>query len=107
MGTPMCELLYELLVLAERIASARAAIADMAPREDEDINVQELLAEGSFGKVYRGYVCWVARWYTGSFCKCMCVDVHVCWNCCLRARLASFTEDMSVCRGCCLHVYKS
>ncbi|KAF5833121.1 hypothetical protein DUNSADRAFT_10671 [Dunaliella salina] len=37
-----------------RIAEARAAISDMGRGMDEDIRVQELLAEGSFGKVYKG-----------------------------------------------------
>uniref|UniRef100_A0A7S3VTM3 Protein kinase domain-containing protein n=1 Tax=Dunaliella tertiolecta TaxID=3047 RepID=A0A7S3VTM3_DUNTE len=37
-----------------RIAEARAAISDVKRGKDEDISVQELLAEGSFGKVYRG-----------------------------------------------------
>eukprot|EP00967_Tisochrysis_lutea_P023205 scaffold26559_cov22-Tisochrysis_lutea.AAC.1 len=39
---------------AARIAEARAAISDVKRGKDEDISVQELLAEGSFGKVYRG-----------------------------------------------------
>jgi len=38
----------------DRIAAARAAISDVRRSKDEDINVLELLAEGSFGKVYRG-----------------------------------------------------
>ncbi|KAF5833115.1 hypothetical protein DUNSADRAFT_10665 [Dunaliella salina] len=37
-----------------RIAEARAAISDVKRGADEDVSVQELLAEGSFGKVYRG-----------------------------------------------------
>jgi len=38
----------------EQIATAKAAIADVSVRKDEDIKVREMLAEGSFGKVYRG-----------------------------------------------------
>ncbi|KAF5833120.1 kinase-like domain-containing protein [Dunaliella salina] len=38
----------------ERIAQARAAISESSRSKDEDFSVQELLAEGSFGKVYRG-----------------------------------------------------
>ncbi|KAF5837077.1 kinase-like domain-containing protein [Dunaliella salina] len=38
----------------EQIATAKKAIIDMGVRNDEDIKVQEMLAEGSFGKVYRG-----------------------------------------------------
>eukprot|EP00200_Dunaliella_tertiolecta_P017894 CAMPEP_0202422936 /NCGR_PEP_ID=MMETSP1128-20130828/51118_1 /ASSEMBLY_ACC=CAM_ASM_000463 /TAXON_ID=3047 /ORGANISM="Dunaliella tertiolecta, Strain CCMP1320" /LENGTH=687 /DNA_ID=CAMNT_0049031019 /DNA_START=129 /DNA_END=2189 /DNA_ORIENTATION=- len=38
----------------DQIATARAAIADVRRSMDDDVSVQELLAEGSFGKVYRG-----------------------------------------------------
>jgi len=41
---------------ADRIAAARAAISDVRRSKDEDITILELLAEGSFGKVYKGCV---------------------------------------------------
>eukprot|EP00967_Tisochrysis_lutea_P083220 scaffold115569_cov22-Tisochrysis_lutea.AAC.1 len=54
MGHPWVASTMRLFPRDYRIATARAAISDMTPRKDEDISVQELLAEGSFGKVYRG-----------------------------------------------------
>eukprot|EP00983_Pelagomonas_calceolata_P070099 1150633-Pelagomonas_calceolata.AAC.11 len=41
---------------ADQIAAARSAISGMTLSKEEDISVQELLAEGSFGRVYRGCV---------------------------------------------------
>uniref|UniRef100_A0A7S3R0U6 Protein kinase domain-containing protein n=1 Tax=Dunaliella tertiolecta TaxID=3047 RepID=A0A7S3R0U6_DUNTE len=38
----------------DQIAAARSAISGMTLSKEEDISVQELLAEGSFGRVYRG-----------------------------------------------------
>eukprot|EP00983_Pelagomonas_calceolata_P015722 498841-Pelagomonas_calceolata.AAC.2 len=40
----------------EQIASAKAAISDVGSRKEEDIEVQELLAEGSFGKSASGCI---------------------------------------------------
>jgi len=38
----------------DQIAAARAAIAEVRSSKDEDISIQEMLAEGSFGKVNKG-----------------------------------------------------
>eukprot|EP00983_Pelagomonas_calceolata_P081651 1155639-Pelagomonas_calceolata.AAC.1 len=70
-----------LLVCAEQITKAKAAISDVATRKDEDIQVQELLAEGGFGKVYRG------KWRGTDVAvkiilHCM-AQVRMCQICCL------------------------
>ncbi|KAF5837643.1 kinase-like domain-containing protein [Dunaliella salina] len=38
----------------ERIASAESTVSEQATEKEEDVEVQQLLNEGSFGKVYRG-----------------------------------------------------